>query len=146
MAEYDDVHPTPATLRAACRKEVQNEFSTVIKSIDKKIQEEFTPLPNVASLSLKDAVYEGIQAVNGTLIEDLGVAEIVTGTVASAAFGAGLGAVIGATAAVITLPLNPYIANAVTLFVNTALNVVKSSVQSNCDGAGQDLSALVSVP
>ncbi len=105
---------------------------TATANVDAWIHEEFSPLKNVASLSIKDAIFEALKGAKGSLIEDVALSEAITTTIGGAVFGAGLGAIVGATAAVVTLPLNPYIDALTTKLVNTTLKLAGSIVKSHC--------------
>jgi len=130
VAEYDDEHPTPQVLRAQCLKGVSQDVANLKKAVNAKIAEEFKPLPNILSLSGKEAVYMAIKGAQGALGE-----AITTDAALGAVAGAGIGAVIGAAAAVITLPLNGPIATLSTTIADGAIDMLGKAAQDNCSDA-----------
>jgi len=128
VAEYDDEHPTPATQRAACLRDVAKDVAKTKKDVDDMIAEEFKPLNNILSLSGKEALYFAYRGAKGAL-----AAELTTDATLGAIAGGGIGAVIGAAAAVITLPLNGPIAKLSTAIANGAIDTLGKIAANNCN-------------
>jgi hypothetical protein len=128
VAEYDDLHPTPALERAQCLGAVSKDVASVKKSVDADIAEEFKPLPNILSLSGKEALYFAYRGAKGAL-----GAELTTDATLGAIAGGAIGAVIGAAAAVITLPLNGPIGKLSTAIANGAIDISGKIAANNCN-------------
>jgi RHS repeat-associated protein len=116
-----------------CRSGVATQLDAIKKRTDELIHKEFTPGKSVTSLTIKNAVFTGYQGAKGTLLVELGIDDLITTTIGGAAFGGIVGAIIGATAAVITLPLHPLFENLIIGLVNGAFDAAKAVGRIHCD-------------